>query len=326
MNLDFSLAQENLTSVVALCFLLGFIAARLKSDIRIPEPVYQFISVYLLLGIGLKGGNALKDVSFMDFWPAALTTIFLGLTIPVIAFYSLRWIKGLTIDDRGAFAAHYGSTSLVTFTAALLYIENTGMPVEGFATALLTLLEIPGLVVGIYLASRGTGHERVNWSKTAAEVLFGKTVLLLTGGLLLGFVASESGFEKVVPFFVDTQSGLLALFLLNLGYIAGSNWSELKHVGFAIAAFAVVFPLFSGVLGALAGTLCGLSIGGSAILAVLAASASYIAAPAAIAVALPKAKSSLAMTTSIGVTFPFNLLLGIPTYIALAQFFSSILN
>ncbi|NDD26130.1 MAG: sodium-dependent bicarbonate transport family permease [Actinobacteria bacterium] len=306
--MDWSLAQENLTSVVALCFLLGFLAARLKSDIRIPEQVYQFISVYLLLGIGLKGGNALKDVSFIDFWPAALTTIFLGLTIPLIAFYSLRWVKALTVDDRGAFAAHYGSTSLVTFTAALLYVENMGMQVEGFATALLTLLEIPGLVVGIYLASRTT-HEKVNWGKTVSEVLFGKTVLLLTGGLLLGFIASDSGFAKVVPFFVDTQSGLLALFLLNLGYIAGTNWPELKHVGIPVATFAIIFPVISGALGAFAGTLCGLSVGGSAILAVLAASASYIAAPAAVAVALPKARASLAMTASIGVTFPFNLLI-----------------
>ena len=321
MNLDLSLAQENLTSVVALCFLLGFLAARLKSDIRIPEQVYQFISVYLLLGIGLKGGNALKDVSFIEFWPAAITTIFLGLTIPLIAFYTLRWVKALTVDDRGAFAAHYGSTSVVTFTAALLYVENMGMQVEGFATALLTLLEIPGLVVGIYLASRTT-HEKVNWGKTVAEVLFGKTVLLLTGGLLLGFVASESGFAKVVPFFVDTQSGLLALFLLNLGYIAGTNWPELKHVGIPVAAFAIIFPVFAGALGALAGTICGLGIGGAAILGVLSASASYIAAPAAVAVALPKAKASLAMTASIGVTFPFNLLIGIPLYIALAAQFA----
>ena len=324
MQIDFSLAQANLTSVVALCFLLGFIAARLKSDIRIPESVYQFISVYLLLGIGLKGGNALKDVTFMEFWPAALTTIFLGLTIPVIAFYSLRWVKALSVDDRGAFAAHYGSTSLVTFTAALLYIESSGMPVEGFATALLTLLEIPGLVVGIYLASRTT-HDSVNWKKTVSEVLFGKTVLLLTGGLALGFIASDAGFAKVVPFFVDTQSGLLALFLLNLGYIAGTNWPEIKHVGFPVLIFAIGFPFISGALGAIAGTLCGLSVGGSAILAVLAASASYIAAPAAVAVALPKANGSLPMTASIGVTFPFNLLVGIPTYIALAQLFADLL-
>lgn len=325
MTVDLSIAQSNLTSVVALCFLLGFIAARLKSDIRIPESVYQFISVYLLLGIGLKGGHALKGVSFSDFWPAALATLFLGLTIPVVAFYSLKWVKKLSIDDRGAFAAHYGSTSLVTFTAALLYIENSGVEVEGFATALLTLLEIPGLVVAVFLVSK-TSHESIQWGKTALEVLFGKTVLLLTGGLAVGFITSEQGYEKVMPFFVDTQSGLLALFLLNLGYIAGTNWPEIKQVGFSIGVFAIAFPLFAGTLGALLGTLVGLSAGGSAILAVLGASASYIAAPAVVSVALPKARSSLPMTASIGVTFPFNLLVGIPTYIALASWMSEVFS
>jgi len=324
MTIDLSLAQSNLTSVVALCFLLGFIAARLKSDIRIPEPVYQFISVYLLLGIGLKGGHALKGVSFDDFWPAALATLFLGVSIPLVAFYSLKWVKKLSIDDRGAFAAHYGSTSLVTFTAALLYLENSGIQVEGFATALLTLLEIPGLVVAVFLVSK-TAHESINWGKTALEVLFGKTVLLLTGGLALGFITSEQGYEKVVPFFVDTQSGLLALFLLNLGFIAGTSWPEIKTVGISIGVFAIVFPLFAGALGALLGILVGLSVGGAAILSVLSASASYIAAPAVVSVALPHARSSLPMTASIGVTFPFNLLIGIPTYIALASWMSGAL-
>jgi hypothetical protein len=151
-------------------------------------------------------------------------------------------------------------------------------------------------------------------------------VLLLTGGLALGFISSEVGFQKVVPFFVDTQSGLLALFLLNLGYIAGTNWSEIKHVGLPIGIFAIVFPLFSGALGAGLGVLAGMSVGGSAILAVLAASASYIAAPAAVAIALPKANGSLPLTASIGVTFPFNLMIGIPAYLALADWFSSFVN
>jgi hypothetical protein len=324
MQFDLALAQNNLTSVVALCFLLGFIAARLNSDIRIPESVYQFISVYLLLGIGLKGGHSLKGVSFSDFWPAAAATIGLGLLIPLVAFYSLKWVKSLTVDDRGAFAAHYGSTSLVTFTAALLYIENSGIPVEGFATALLTLLEIPGLVVGVFLATK-SAHSTIDWKKTAFEVLFGKTVLLLTGGLALGFITSESGYEKVVPFFVDTQSGLLALFLLNLGYIAGTKWSEIAHVGMPIAVFAISFPILAGSLGALVATLVGLSVGGAAILAVLCASASYIAAPAVVSVALPKARGSLSMVASIGVTFPFNLLIGIPTFLAIASYLGAVI-
>lgn len=323
MEIDWSIAQANLTSVVALCFLLGFVASRLKSDIRIPEQVYQFISVYLLLGIGIKGGHSLKGVSLESFLPVASVTLALGVIIPVVAFYVLGTVKALSVEDRGAFAAHYGSTSLVTFTAALLYLENTGIPVEGFATALLTLLEIPGLIVGIYLGSR-TASSKVNWKDTAIEVLFGKTVLLLTGGLLLGVVTSESGYQSVVPFFVETQSGLLALFLLNLGYIAGSNWEEIKHVGLPVFAFAIAFPIFAGSLGALLGTLCGLSVGGSTILAVLAGSASYIAAPATVQIALPKANSALPLTASIGVTFPFNLLLGIPTFIALATYFGQV--
>jgi hypothetical protein len=324
MDIDWSIAQANLTSVVALCFLLGFLAARLKSDIRIPEPVYQFISVYLLLGIGIKGGHSLKGVTIESFLPAASVTLALGMIIPVIAFYVLARVKALTVDDRGAFAAHYGSTSLVTFTAALLYLENTGIQVEGFATALLTLLEIPGLIVGVYLGSRAS-KSKVNWRETATEVLFGKTVLLLTGGLLLGVVSSESGYASVVPFFVDTQSGLLALFLLNLGYIAGTNWEGIKHVGLPIFAFAIGFPILAGTLGALLGTLCGLSIGGSTILAVLAGSASYIAAPATVSIALPKANGSLPLTASIGVTFPFNLLLGIPIYIFMSTLFHTVL-
>jgi hypothetical protein len=322
MEIDWSVAQANLTSVVALCFLLGFLAARLKSDIRIPEPVYQFISVYLLLGIGIKGGNSLKGVTLESFLPAASVTLALGVIIPVIAFYVLSRVKALTVADRGAFAAHYGSTSLVTFTAALLYLENSGIQVEGFATALLTLLEIPGLVVGVYLGSRSIGT-KVNWKETAIEVLFGKTVLLLTGGLVLGFVTTEAGYKSVVPFFVDTQSGLLALFLLNLGYIAGSNWDAIKKVGVPILVFSTTFPVLAGTIGALLGTLCGLSVGGSTILAVLAGSASYIAAPATVQIALPKANSALPLTASIGVTFPFNLLIGIPTYLALSTLFAN---
>jgi len=324
MEIDWSIAQANLTSVVALCFLIGFLAARLKSDIRIPEPVYQFISVYLLLGIGIKGGHSLKGVSIESFLPAASVTVALGVVIPVIAFYVLARLKSLSVADRGAFAAHYGSTSLVTFTAALLYLENVAIEVEGFATALLTLLEIPGLVVGVYLGSR-SGQTKVNWKETAIEVLFGKTVLLLTGGLLLGLVTSESGYQKVVPFFVDTQSGLLALFLLNLGYIAGTNWDAIKQVGFPVLAFAIFFPLAAGTLGATLGTFCGLSIGGSAILAVLAGSASYIAAPATVSIALPKANGALPLTASIGVTFPFNLLIGIPIYIAVSTWLHSVI-
>jgi hypothetical protein len=315
---NLSLALNNLTSVAVLVFVFGFLAARLKSDVRIPEAAYQLISIYLLFGIGLKGGNALKEVSFDSFWIAAATTLSLGVVIPLFAYVALKLIKKLSPIDRGAIAAHYGSTSLVTFSAALLFLENNGLEVEGYATALLTLLEIPGLIVGVYLGSR-FGHKQVAWNKTLMEVATGKTVLLLVGGLIIGSITSINGYEKVTPFFIDLLNGFLVLFLLHLGYLAGSNWFEIKKVGAPLAVFGTLFPLTAGALGVGAGTLIGLSVGGAAILGVLCASASYIAAPAAVGIGLPEANASLALTSSIGITFPFNLVLGIPIYTEIAR-------
>ena len=313
-----SVAMTNLTSVAVLVFILGFIAARIKSDIRIPEQVYQMISIFLLFGIGLKGGHSLKEVSFGSFAGPAIATLALGIIIPLLAFATLKLVRKINDLDRGAIAAHYGSTSLVTFTAALLFLENSGMKVEGFATALLTIMEIPGIVVGVYLGSRHR-DKSVQWGKTLQEVITGKTILLLVGGLIIGATTSEAGFVKVAPFFIDLQSGFLALFLLHLGYLAGSNWGEIKKVGAIVAVFALIFPIFAGTLGVLVGTLAGLSVGGATILGVLCASASYIAAPAAVSVGLPEANAPLALMSSIGVTFPFNLLVGIPLYLEIAK-------
>ncbi len=318
MSSSWSLASNNLTSVAVLVFVLGFIGARIKSDVRIPDSIYQMISIYLLFGIGLKGGHALKSATFSSFAKPAAATLALGVVIPVLAFLVLKLIRKLNDIDRGAIAAHYGSTSLVTFSAALLYLENSKIHVEGFATALLTLLEIPGVVVGVYLGSRHRAN-KVQWSKTLREVLTGKTVLLLVGGLVIGSITTAAGFLKVSPFFIDLQSGFLVLFLLHLGYLAGSNWSEIKKVGPSVALFGIGFPICSGVIGVMVGHSVGLSIGGATILGVLCASGSYIAAPAAVSVGLPEANAPLALMSSIGVTFPFNLIFGIPLYLEIAK-------
>ena len=320
---SWDLALSNLVSVGVLAFAFGFIAARIKSDVRVPEQIYQFLSIYLLFGIGLKGGHSLKSVSFEEIFAPAITTIIAGALIPVLAYLSLRFVRALSVMDRGAIAAHYGSTSLVTFSAALLFLESNSVFVEGFAPALLTLMEIPGLIVGIYLGSRTPGTT-VKWSETLKEVLLGKTVLLLFGGLFIGAVSSNEGYEKVSPFFVGLLSGLLVLFLLHLGYLAGFNFSEVRTVGKPLIVFAVLFPLIIGVVGVALGGVIGLSVGGSTILGVLCASASYIAAPAAVSVALPKANATVALMSSIGVTFPFNLIVGIPVYFKVAEFLSAI--
>jgi hypothetical protein len=318
---SWSIAQANLTSVGVLTFIFGFLAARIKSDVRVPDAIYQFLSIYLLFGIGLKGGHSLKSSSLSELATPALTTIACGILIPLLAFLTLKLIKVLNDVDRGSIAAHYGSTSLVTFSAGLLFLESNNIFVEGYAPALLTLLEIPGLIVGIFLASRSL-TTKVSWSSTLKEVLLGKTVLLLAGGLAIGLITSNEGYLKVSPFFVDLLNGFLVLFLLHLGYLAGSNFSEIRKVGAPLAAFGIFFPLLSGVIGVAAGSLIGMSVGGATMLGILSASASYIAAPAAVSVALPTASPTLALMSSIGITFPFNLILGIPIYYKIAQLFN----
>ena len=318
---SWSIAQANLTSVGVLTFIFGFLAARIKSDVRVPDAIYAFLSIYLLFGIGLKGGHSLKTSSVSELATPALTTIACGILIPLLAFLTLKLIKVLNDVDRGSIAAHYGSTSLVTFSAGLLFLESNNVFVEGYAPALLTLLEIPGLIVGIFLASRSL-TTKVRWSSTLKEALLGKTVLLLAGGLAIGLITSNEGYMKVSPFFVDLLNGLLVLFLLHLGYLAGSNFSEIRKVGAPLAAFGIFFPLLSGLIGVTAGSLIGMSVGGATMLGILAASASYIAAPAAVSVALPTASPTLALMSSIGITFPFNLILGIPIYYKIAQLFN----
>lgn len=313
-----SIVISNLTSVPVLVFLLGFIAALFKSDVKLPDQVYQAISVFLLFGIGLKGGHSLKGVDFDSFVAPAIATILLGAVIPLFAYAALGVGKKLTVADRGSFAAHYGSTSLVTFTAALLFLENSEIEVEAFATALLTIMEVPGIIVGIYLGSR-LAKQHAPWGQTLREVITGKTITMLIGGMAIGFFTTNAGYDRVAPFFVDIQYGVLALFLLHLGCLAGGNLSQIGHVGFLIAVFAISFPVFSGLLGAATGTLIGLSVGGATILGVLSASASYIAAPAAVNLALPNANSSSALISSIGVTFPFNLIIGIPLILQFAK-------
>jgi hypothetical protein len=315
---SWSIAEANLTSVGVLAFAFGFLASRLKSDVRLPDAIYQFLSVYLLFGIGLKGGHSLKETPVGTLITPVTATVICGVIIPCLAFLILRLVKGLNNIDRGSFAAHYGSTSLVTFSAGILFLESNGIFVEGFAPALLTVMEIPGLIVGIFLASK-SAHTKVGWGTTLKEVLLGKTVLLLIGGLTIGFVTSNDGYQKVSPFFVELLSGFLVLFLLHLGYLAGVNFADIKAVGARLAAFGILFPILSGTIGVLIGTAINLSVGGATMLGILSASASYIAAPAAVAVALPQASPTLALTSSIGITFPFNLIVGIPLYLRLAQ-------
>lgn len=322
MNSSLQLALNNLTSVSVLVFALGFLAARFKSDIRIPDPVYQIISVYLLFGIGLKGGVALSNSDLGETIPPLLVTIGLGMVIPLLAFLFLGRLRNLNEIDRGAISAHYGSTSLVTFTAALVFLENAKVSYEGFATTLLTAMEIPGIIIGIFLATRHL-NRAVSWRDSLREIIFGKTVTLLVGGLIIGAISGDAGYQRVSPFFVELLPGILALFLMHLGYLAGAKAHAIREVGPGLAIFAIFFPILAGFLGVISGTAVGLSIGGATVLGVLCASASYIAAPAAVQIALPEANPSLSVTSSLAITFPFNLIIGIPLMKSIAVLLAS---
>lgn len=322
------LALANLTSIPVLVFVAAVIAARLHTDIRLPDAVYQGITIFLLVGIGIKGGHALKETSGEELLLPGLTALGLGIILPFLAFGLLSLSKKVTRIEKGSLAAHYGSTSLVTFTAGLVMLESLKIYVEPYTAALLAIMEIPGIIVGIYLgtrAPRGSGEAgeadgRTPLGATLKEVLLGKTVLLLVVGLAVGVIAPESSFTKVEPFFVALQPGVLVLFLLQLGFIVGSKLGSVVTSGLWLPIFALLMPLVAGTLGVLVGSAAGMSVGGATMLAILCASASYIAAPAAVGLAMPCANLSLALTASLGITFPFNLIVGLPLYLAVAQF------
>ncbi len=318
------IAVSSLTSIPVLAFALGILASRLKSDLSISKGAFDAISFVLLLSIGLKGGFALQKSGIGGAGIPVAATLVLGLVIPVIAFALLSLVRKLSTVDRGSIAAHYGSTSLVTFTAAIVFLENAKIPYEGVVTTLLVAMEIPGLLVGILLARGGVSALRDG--ELIREVFFGKTVLLLVGGVIMGFIAGPKGYESVKVLFVDAQPGLLTLFLLTLGIQAGQNLKHFRALGPGLGAFAVVMPVIGGLIGSAAGAAIGLSAGGATALAVLCASASYIAAPAAVSIALPTANRSTAITASLGITFPFNLIVGLPLYFWLSSWFVDLMQ
>lgn len=304
------LAIDNLTSPPVLAFVLGALAVALRSDLRLPDPIHTWLATYLLLAIGLKGGHALRGVEPGTILGPALATVALGVVIPVIVFLVAWRVIRVALPDAGSLAAHYGSVSVVTFTAALTFAASAGFRVEGFMTSLVALLEVPGIVVALLLVSmRRPGTD---WRAAIHEVLTGRSVLLLVGGLVIGFVASEEAFLRVEPLFVELFTGLLVLFLLDMGATAAARLRDSRGLRLGVVALALGAPIVFGMLGVLAGALVGLSVGGAAVLGTMAASASYIAAPAAVRTALPDADPGLALGAALGVTFPFNLAIGIP--------------
>ena len=311
------LARANLTTPAVLAFVLGVIAARIRSDLRFPPAITTLLSTYLLLAIGLKGGWALTETTAGEVWAPALATVVLAALIPFGVFLVCRALLRYEVADAAALAAHYGSVSAVTFTASVAFVAAAGVASEGFMPALVALMEIPGILIALALAHRHSGSGSL--VDGLREAVTGKSVVLLVGGLVIGMISGSAGQATIEPFFVALFPGVLVLFLVDLGVLAGEHMSSVRRAGWRLGGLALIAPLVLGVLGALLGTAAGLSIGGAAVLGAMAASASYIAAPAAVRVSLPGADPGLYVTASLALTFPLNLTIGIPIYLEVAK-------
>jgi hypothetical protein len=314
----------SILSPMVLAFLLGIIASRVKSDLKFPDSLYQSLTIYLLIAIGMKGGYKLSLATFSEVYKPALVAIGLCCIIPLWTFWIMRKIGRFDIFNSAALAAHYGSVSAVTFSAALAFHEALGITFEGFMPSMLAMMEIPAILIGLSLARiysvQDGSSEQVPVKKIARELLAGKSSLLLIGFLVIGFAVGKTGWEQVSPLFDVPFKGVLTLFLLEAGLVAGRKLSDLKKGGAFLIGFGILFPIAHALLAIYLGHLVGLSLGGATILGVLAASASYIAAPAACRVALPEANPSYYLTAALAITFPFNIIIGIPLYHQFAQF------
>lgn len=315
-----TLAGQNLLTPMILCFALGLAAALARSDLSVPEAAAKALSIYLLFAIGFKGGVAVADHGPEGRLVLALLTgAALSFVLPFAAFALLRVMSSLSATDAAAVAAHYGSISIVTFVTATSVLNAQGIVAEGYMVAVAAAMEAPAILSALYLASRAGGSAEKMDAGLWREILLNGSIVLLIGSFLIGMITGKDGMVRIESFIVSPFQGVLCLFLLDMGLVAGRGLRTSRGViGAGLLGFGLLMPLVGAAAGLAAGMLLGLSTGGVALFMVLAASASYIAVPAAMRVALPEANPSVYLTLSLGVTFPFNLTLGIPAYVAIA--------
>lgn len=322
--MDFiSAIQANLLSPAVLFFVLGVFAAVSKSDLKFPESLYNTLTIYLLTAIGFKGGVAINEAGLGAVWLPALAAMGLGGLIPLWTCPVLQKLGRFSLADAGAIAAHYGSVSAVTFIAATNFLKDIHEPYETYASAFLAVMESPAIIVGVLLG-KGALRGRLSLADPGTrhalrDAVLGKGVLLLVGALIIGAICGKRGMTAVEGFFVTPFQGVLALFLLEMGMVAGRRLGDLKKVGPFLLVFGITAPLVHGCLGVLLGTWVGLSVGGATLLGVLAGSASYIAAPAAVRLSLPDANPTYSLTAALAITFPFNITVGIPLLLEVSK-------
>jgi hypothetical protein len=320
MDLSLAALTSNLLAPTILFFVLGLVAALARSDLSIPEGAAKVMSIYLLLAIGFKGGVAVAESGITGQLVASLLAgIVLSFVLPFIAFALLRILTRLDALNAAAVAGHYGSISIVTFVTAVSLLEDRGISSEGYLVAVAAVMEVPAIISALWLAARKGGAARIDCS-LFRHILGNGSIVLLLGAFAIGAVTGQDGLAQLKPFIVVPFTGVLAIFLLDMGLSAGRSLLEhRKDISDRLLAFGCVMPVLGSVLGWAAGELVGLTTGGVFLLMVLSASASYIAVPAAMRLALPQAKPGIYLSLSLGVTFPFNLTLGLPAYLFLAS-------
>jgi len=323
--MDSAILIENLISPITLAFLLGILATLIRSDLEIPEPVIRIFAIFLLFSIGLQGGRELVTSDLSNIGPALLVTAAVVVGTPALAFLVARVFLKLDIRNAAGVAALYGSVSSVTFVVARSYAEGAGTPMEGYVTGLVALMEL-GILVALFYGrlalARSEGAAGSPLAAILMETLRGRGLLLLGGGLVIGAAIGEKNFTRIEPFFVDLFRGVLVLFILEMGMTAARHLREFAKVGLKMAAFGLTMPLVHGTLAIGIGALAGLPLGSAFVLGAVAASASYIDAPAAVRATFPEANPAIYLTTSLGITFPFMMIVGIPLLYEIARLFT----
>ncbi len=321
MDAIIGLAAQNLLSPIILSFVLGLVAALSRSDLNIPEAIAKGMSIYLLFAIGFKGGvSVAAQGADAQLLLSLLAGIALSAGLPLVAFVLVRALTSLSIIDAAAVAAHYGSISIVTFVTATSVLQAQGVAFEGYMVAVAGAMEAPAIVSALWLVTRKSKSPDGMSVDLWREILLNGSIVLLIGSMMIGWLSGEDGKREIDAFITAPFKGVLCLFLLDMGLVAGRGMRNMgSELSGALVFFGLMMPVLGATAGLAAGLLLGLSVGGTSLMMVLAASASYIAVPAAMRVALPEANPAVYLTLSLGITFPFNLTLGIPLYIFVAQ-------
>ena len=336
------LIQSNLLTPIILFFLFGIIAARIKSDLKIPEAISEFLPIYLLAAIGLHGGIEMRNTGFENMLIPMLVAIGLSLLFTLNHYQILRRLGKFNIFDSYALASTYGAVGAVHFSVGLSFLKNQGISSEGYIAAILAVLEPLAFILAIFLTNMAVSKQirskkqsissedsseidlGMNENKTALsqvlrESITGKAIVILLGSIVIGYIIGEDGFESIKIVFDEMFTGAIVIFMIEMGIIAGQRLNDIKKVGIFLTAFAILIPSFNGIIGVLVAVFLGLSVGGAVMYGLLLASASFIAAPAVLRYAIPQAKPSLYITSALGITFPYNIIVLLPILLTISS-------